>query len=236
VTVVNEGAERVLVVVAHPDDEVLGMGATAALLTAKGATVTACILSGHVDARRGRPAVGALREQMLRAQEILGMQQPIVAGFPNIRFNTVPHIELVRSIEEALRLTSATVVFTHHPHDVNDDHRATSMACQAAARLFQREGGGGRLAVLAYMETLSSTDWSFEHAHPFVANSFVGVGLENVERKIEALSAYKDVMRPYPHPRSSESLVALATYRGGQCGMPYAEAFQSVYTDLGLMF
>src|SRR5262245_44374443 len=143
---------NVLIVVAHPDDEVLGCGATGAALAAAGHSVSACFLSGHAEARGARPANEELLADIRQAQSILGFAAPTLGAFPNIRLNTVAHIELVRFIEEAMLATRADVLFTHHPSDLNDDHVQTSRACQAAARLFQRRTDVPPLRRFYFME------------------------------------------------------------------------------------
>jgi LmbE family N-acetylglucosaminyl deacetylase len=223
----------VLIVVAHPDDEVLGCGGTAAAFAAKGETVRSCILSGDADARQNRPEVDDLHSHTNKAQEILGFQPPILGTFPNIRFNSVPHLELVQFIEAAIEETAAQIVFTHHPADVNDDHKQTSAACQAAVRLFQRRVGVQPLNGLYFMEILSATDWTFPSGNAFRADTFYEIGSDLMEKKLVALRQYQGVMRDFPHPRSEEILKGLAAYRGGQAGMRYAEAFQTAFHALG---
>ncbi len=215
-----------LTVTAHPDDEVLGFGATSFALSERGHTIYNLILSGDVDARRHRPGTEALMAHTNRAQELIGAEPPILGPFPNIRFNTVPHLELVQFIERYVEELQPDFVFTHHPYDLNNDHYHTSKACQAAIRLSQRKPVSG----LYFMEIPSSTDWAFPvDGQTFQPNTFIEVGKDAVDRKIEALHAYEGVMRPYPHPRSEEVLKGLAAYRGGQAGVRYAEAFQMVY-------
>lgn len=224
----------VLIVVAHPDDEVLGCGATAALLAAKGVEVHACILSGGADARTLRPTDQELMEDIQSAQAKMGADTPLLGGFPNIEMNTVPHLELVQFIEDAIVKTKADVIFTHHPGDLNVDHQCTSAACQAAARLFQRRSGIPALRSLHLMEVPSSSDWAFETvANRFSANTYVEIGEEYLEKKMEALRAYRRIIRDFPHPRSEEVLRGLAAYRGGQSGLRYAEAFQTVFRSVG---
>src|SRR5262245_60297976 len=104
---------NVLVVSAHPDDEVLGCGIAGAALAAAGHTVRACFLAGNAEARVGRPETDALNGDIARAQALLGFGAPLMGGFPNIRLNTVAHIELVKFIEDALVETKAELVFTH---------------------------------------------------------------------------------------------------------------------------
>ena len=223
----------VLIVVAHPDDEVLGCGATAAVLSARGVSVRACILSGGAEARRNRPAKKVLHSDTRTASRLLGMKEPILGPFPNIKFNVVPTLDMVQFIEQAIRKTKADVLFTHHPNDLNDDHLHVSRACQVAARLFQRRSDVAPLRELHFMEVPSSTDWSFPGGRsPFQPNTFVEIGERALGRKIEALRAYRGVMREFPHPRSAEILRGLAAYRGGQSGLKYAEAFETAFRVL----
>ncbi len=218
----------ILIVVAHPDDEVLGCGGTAAALARQNLPVHACFLSGRAMARQHRPADEDLLQDTLRAQKQLGFAEPIIGDFPNIRFNTVAHLELVQFIENAIKETAADVVFTHHPADLNNDHVQTSIACQAAVRLFQRQPEVAPLRALYFMEILSSTDWSFPSGPgSFHADTFFEINDQGIEQKLAALKCYRGVMREFPHPRSPEVVRGLAAYRGGQSGMRYAEAFQT---------
>lgn len=219
----------VLIVVAHPDDEVLGCGGAAAALARAGEDVRACILAGEANARRNRPATIELKKDMLKANKILGMRPPILGSFPNIMFNTVPHLETVQFIEDAILSTGSGVIFTHHPSDLNIDHQYTSSACQAAARLFQRREDVPRLKALYFMEVASATDWALGSASsPFIPDTFFSIG-DLIEVKIRALRAYRGVLRQHPHPRSETALRSISVYRGGQSGYAYAEAFQTAF-------
>lgn len=219
-----------LIVVAHPDDEVLGAGATMYKLAQEGHTVNVCILSGEVNARNHRPDIELLHKDVNNSLNILGVKRVIKGEFPNIEFNTVPHLKLVQFIEKAIEETNSEVVFTHHPADLNNDHLHTSLSCQAAVRLFQRRPEVNPLKELLFMEVPSATEWALNKSlNQFNPNIFIEVGEEAIDKKIEALSMYRGVMRPYPHPRSEEALKGLAAYRGGQAGMVYAECFESVF-------
>jgi LmbE family N-acetylglucosaminyl deacetylase len=222
----------VLIVTSHPDDEVLGCGGLATALSAQGTRVHSLLLAGGADARAGRPEDDALRQDIEAAHRLLGIDGFTLGDFPNIRMNTVPHLELVRFIEEAMIKTQADVVFTHHPADLNDDHRHTSIACQAAARLSQRGTSVPPLKALYFMEILSSTDWAFAGNGPaFQPDTFFELGDAHLDNKIASLAAYRGVMRPFPHPRCAEIIKGLAAYRGGQSGMRYAEAFQTAFRE-----
>lgn len=214
-----------LVVVAHPDDEVLGAGATIHKLIEDGNKVAVAIMVSHAAARKDLSST--LSDDEAEALSIIGVEKKYEADFPNIKMNTVPHLELVQFIESCIEDWEADAIITHHPSDTNNDHVMTSYAVQAASRLFQRKSGVPALKELLYMEVPSSTEWSFDSsANRFTPNFFVEIGKQGIELKIRALSAYKGVMRPYPHPRSNEALEGLAAYRGVQAGCNYAEAFE----------
>lgn len=221
------GTSRVLVVVAHPDDEVLGFGATGARLADAGASVRCCFLCGGVAARGLRPTDEDLGRDALAAQAILGFAEPIFGPFPNIKMNAVPHLDLVQFVEQAMQEHQADTLITHHPHDINDDHRQVASAVMAAARLPQRQPGTvPPLKQLLHMEILSSTEWQFaSFNNPFNPDTFVEMGSEYLARKIRALEAYSGVARPYPHPRSRVVLEAQAVIRGAEAGLDRAEAF-----------
>lgn len=219
-----------LIVVAHPDDEVLGAGATMYVKSAKGDNVDVCIMSGGVEVRHLRPEDNDLEADIAGSAGLLGVRSLVKGAFPNIQLNNVPHLKLVQFIEKSILESQPDVVITHHPCDTNNDHLHTSLACQAAIRLFQRRTDVKPVKELWYMEVPSATEWSVNQSMlPFTPNTFVEAGEAGVDKKIEALSQYRDVMRPYPHPRSPETLKGLAAYRGSQAGLCYAEAFQCVF-------
>lgn len=217
-----------LVVVAHPDDEVLGAGATIRKLLQEKNNVAVCIMVNYVAARANISTT--LIEDEKRSLSVLGVNKVYKADFPNIRMNTIPHLDLVQFVEKTIEDFGANAIITHHPSDTNNDHIITSYAVQAASRLFQRRENIPILQLLLYMEVLSSTEWSLDtSANRFTPNYFVEIGKEGIDIKLKALKEYKGVMRAYPHPRSSEAIKGLAAYRGVQAGCNYAEAFECSY-------
>lgn len=220
---------KYLLVVAHPDDEVLGAGASMFRWSREGHQIDVAIMCTEAKARAFRPEDKELDDDLNASSDFLGIHRKFEATFPNIEMNTVPHLKLVQFIESAIRESEPDIIITHHPADTNNDHMQTSMACQEAVRLFQRRPEVKRVRELWYMEVPSCTEWKINSAMvSFNPNCYVEVGKEGVDAKVKALSMYRGVMRPYPHPRSAEFIEGLAAYRGGQWGLMYAEAFDVV--------
>ena len=195
----------------------------------EGHQIDVAIMCTEAKARAFRPEDKELDEDLNASSDFLGIHRKFEATFPNIEMNTVPHLKLVQFIESAIRESEPDIIITHHPADTNNDHLQTSMACQEAVRLFQRRPEVKRVRELWYMEVPSCTEWKINSAMvSFNPNCYVEVGKEGVDAKVKALSMYRGVMRPYPHPRSAEFIEGLAAYRGGQWGLMYAEAFEVV--------
>ena len=220
---------KYLLVVAHPDDEVLGAGASIWNWTRNGDVVDVALMCTEAKARAFRPGDEELNSDLDESAAYLGINKKFEATFPNIEMNTVPHLKLVQFIESAIKESEPDIIITHHPADTNNDHLQTSMACQEAIRLFQRRPEVKRVKEFWYMEVPSCTEWAINNAfNLFRPNCYVEVGKEGVDAKIKALSMYRGVMRPYPHPRSVEYITGLAAMRGGQWGQNYSEAFEVV--------
>lgn len=218
-----------LLVVAHPDDEVLGTGATIFKLK-KENRIDICIMCTDVRARAFRPDDVELNADIKSCSSLLGINKRYEGHFPNIEMNMISHIELVKFIEEAIVNSKPDIIITHHPSDVNNDHVQTSLACQAAFRIFQRRPELKPVQEMWYMEVPSSTDWALNTSiNRFNPNIFVEVGEEGIDMKLKALDEYRGVKRTYPHPRSDEAIKGLAAFRGAQAGCLYAEAYECVF-------
>lgn len=220
---------KYLIVVAHPDDEVLGCGASIFKWAKTGDTVDVCIMCSEAKVRAFRPDDKELNDDILASTRYLGVSRKYEGTFPNIEMNTESHLKLVQFIESAILGSEPDIVITHHPSDLNNDHLHTSMACQEAIRVFQRRPEVKPIREFWYMEVPSCTEWAVNDAmNLFRPNCYVEVGEDGVEAKLKALELYRGVMRPYPHPRSMEYIKGLAAVRGSQWGLNYAEAFQVV--------
>lgn len=218
---------KYLFIVAHPDDEVLGSGGTIYNLIKTGNDVTVCFLSSKAEARNVKIGASNIEAQIKNSLNVLGVNKIIYGTFPNIKFNTIPHIEIVNFIERAIISSEPDVLITHFSDDLNSDHKITSECCDEAFRFFQRNDHIKPIEEYLYMEVLSSTDWNLKEN--FKPNYFYEIGLEALNKKIEALNLYEGALRTFPHPRSKENIQALAVYRGCQSKLNYAEAYMSVF-------
>lgn len=215
-----------LFVLAHSDDE-CDVGGTIHRLEKEGHSVAVAIMVSQAAARRDLSSTLAYDEE--QSMRILGVDKVYHADFPNIKMNTVPHIELLQFIESCIDDRKADAIVTHHPTDVNNDHVQTSYAAQAASRLFRRKENIPLLKLFLYMESTGATEWSLDSSSSrFTPNYFVEIGKEGLEIKKKAMRAYGSVVRPFPHPSSTENCEGLAAYRGFQSGCEYAEAFEVV--------
>ena len=213
--------------VAYPNNEVWGYGASIYKWTKQGDVVDVCVMCTETKARAFRPEDKELDDDTHAALKYIGVNKEYEGTSPNIEMNTVPHLQLVQFIEGAIKESEPDIIITHHPADTNNDHLQTSMSCQEAIRLFQCRPEVKRVKEFWYMEVPSCTEWAINNAmNLFRPNSYVEVGLDGVQAKVKALSMYRGVMRPYPHPRSEEFITGLAAYRGSQFQLDYAEAFE----------
>ena len=218
---------KILVVAAHPDDEVLGCGGTIAKMAAEGAQVEILILGEGATSRDGADsaAVERLRADARSAAKRLGAVHVRFASLPDNRFDSVPLLEVIKKIEAVVEEVQPETVFTQHGGDLNVDHQVTFRAVMTAVR--PMEGRSVR-ALYAY-EVASSTEWAFQKFDPvFRPALFVDIS-GFLDRKIDAMSAYGGESRPAPHPRSSEVLRAQALTRGSAVGLEAAEAFEVVW-------
>lgn len=221
---------RVLVVCAHPDDEILGCGGVLAKLRKRDAAVRVLFLGEGSSCRfdpadrGGAACLDAIDERQKAARAALarvGVNEINFQNAPCGQFNMVPLIELGRSIEAEINDFGPDTVLTHAHVDANNDHRIAFQAVLQATR----PGALNHVASVLSFEVLSSTEWRF--VETFRPNYFVSIEAE-ISAKIEAMSLYASETRPFPFARSPENIRALAMMRGAQAGTGFAEAFHLV--------
>jgi LmbE family N-acetylglucosaminyl deacetylase len=212
---------RVLVIAAHPDDEVLGMGGTIAVHTGRGDAVRVVVVTdGSSSQYPGDNETRALKEEEARRAAMeLGVGDYVHLDLPDMRLDTIAHVEVNRVVEEHVRDLAPQVVYTAQP-DVNRDHRALFDSVAVATR---PTPGQHVRRLLTYAPT-SSTEWTPAPVNWFVPNWFVDI-TQTLERKIAAFAHYETEQREFPHPRSERAIRAAAAFHGASCGCEYAEPF-----------
>lgn len=213
---------RVLIVAPHPDDETLGCGGTILRLAKEGAQI-AWLLVTAVSEQAGYESkdVRQREDEISRVSELFGFKRVFRPRLPTTRLDTMPMADLVKVFYVVFKEFQPEQVYLPSPLDVHTDHRMVFNAGVACSKWFRHPSVR---RVLSY-ETLSETEFSLETHNWFRPNCFVDIS-EFLERKLEVMSVYQSEIRPYPFPRSLESIRALATLRGATAGFNAAEAFQ----------
>ena len=219
-------SQSILILAAHPDDEVLGCGGSIAKLADQDAVVHVAFLADGVSSRVGDTVMQQEELRLRRAAAkkacgILGVKSVSFGEFPDNRMDAVALLDIVKALEGLIAEHRPEIVFTHHAGDVNIDHRRIHEAVVAACRP-QR---GHPVRTLLSFEVPSSTEWQLPGSAPaFTPNWFIDISATLV-RKLTALDAYADELRAWPHPRSLQGVEHLAHWRGATVGVDAAEAF-----------
>ena len=218
----------ILIVAAHPDDEVLGCGGVITKLVQQGASVHVAILGEGVTSRYKKrkgilqgKELKKLKEYIEKASIVLGVTKTWVFNFPDNRFDTVALLDIVKAIEVVKKKVKPEIVYTHHGNDLNIDHRIVYSAVLTACRPVK----GETVRKIYSFEVLSATEWN--HPNFFSPNVYIDIS-GFINKKIEAMKVYKSEIKQWPHPRSEEALRVLAQKRGYEVGLNFAEAFELV--------
>jgi len=222
-------SKKILIIAAHPDDEVLGCGGTIAKY-AKDNNKIYCLFLGQGKASRYKGKSSLKKEQAIlkkeaqKASQILGISQIFFEDFPDQQYDTIPLLKIIKSIEKMKKRIKPDIIFTHHQGDLNLDHQITFKAVLTACRPLKNE----TVKKLYSFEIPSSTEWSVpKRKSYFVPNVFVDIS-DTFNKKIEALKAYKSEIREYPHPRSLKGVEVIARHWGMTVGKELVEAFELV--------
>lgn len=229
--------KRILVVVAHPDDELLGLGATMhKLINENNCQIRAIILGEGITSRSDKRNIEEWskelkihRQNIEEARKTIGYESVGVYDFPDNRFDTVPLLDIIKVVEKEKEEFKPEIIFTHHGGDVNIDHQRTFEAVITATRPMEDE----IVKLVITFETPSGTEWiPSSSPRQFIPNLYIEIDEINLKAKINGMESYEFEKRLYPHPRSPEALKLLAQQRGVIVGKKYAEAFTIIRSIL----
>jgi LmbE family N-acetylglucosaminyl deacetylase len=222
--------KKILVVVAHPDDELLGLGATMhKLISEYNCQIRTVILgegitsrSDERDPERWKEELEKHRQNIEQARIAIGYESVGIYDFPDNRFDTVALLDIIKVIEKEKDKFNPEIIFTHHGGDLNIDHQRTFEAVITSTRPMDDE----KVNTIITFETPSGTEWiASSEPRRFIPNLFIEVSEKDLDAKIKGMESYEFEKRKYPHPRSPESLKILSQQRGITVGKIYAEAF-----------
>jgi LmbE family N-acetylglucosaminyl deacetylase len=219
---------NVLVIVAHPDDEVLGAGGIIAKHTKKGDKVKVIFLATGISSRfEGKKTTNVIKKKIVKLQKdakkalkILGVTNCTFYKFPDNKMDSVPLLDIVKVIENEIKIIKPKRIFTHHREDLNIDHRTVFNATLTACRPIE-----GIVDEIISFEVPSSTEWNYPVT--FNPNYFVNIEKE-LDKKIKAMKAYKNEIKDFPHPRSAKYLEHNCFRWGSVSGNHCAEAFEII--------
>ncbi|EGK8009162.1 PIG-L family deacetylase [Campylobacter lari] len=214
---------KILIIAAHPDDEVLGCFGTIAKYIQQGYEAYTLILGEGKTSREinSKNEQEILEDELFRANNLLGIKKIFRKFFPDNAFDKIPLLEIVKSIEEVKNEIKPNIIFTHYEKDLNIDHQITYKATITATRSLQEES----VKEIYSFEILSSTEWNYPLS--FQPDVFFDIST-TLDLKLKAMSFYQSELRNYPHPRSLEGIKINAQYQGMRVGLQYAEVFKSV--------
>lgn len=222
--------ERVLIVAAHPDDDVLGAGGTIRRLVNEGVQVEVLYLADGETSRDSlevsffQTAIENRSEATKRALDILGVSSLHFLGLQDNMLDTYSNLELTKAIELHVKRFHPSALITHSNSDLNVDHRAALQAVLTACR----PTIDSSVNLVVSYEVLSSSEWRFDKVYSFTPNMFVDVSA-TIREKIKAFEQFENEIKLFPHPRSLEGIKTLAKYRGAISGSKFAEAFEILY-------
>ncbi len=222
--------KKVLAIVAHPDDEILGLGSTIKKMTQKGDTASCVILGEGLTSREDNrndtedEHLDDLKSQALNAAKFVGYEDVIFCNLPDNRFDSCDLLDVIKKITKIVDEYKPDIIFTHHYGDLNIDHRITFDAVMTACRPI----GNDYPSEIYCFHTPSSTEWNYKYGDSaFRPNYFCDV-TETIESKLDAMKCYTSEIRDFPHPRSIRALKTIAENWGITIGTTYAEAFELI--------
>lgn len=221
--------KKIIIISAHPDDEVLGAGGAILKHKAAGDEIYWIIVTNVSEAEGfSRERVNSRKEEIEKVEKMLGVKKTFMLDYPTMSLSSSSLIEMVPKISKVFLEVEPETIYCLNRSDAHSDHRITFDAVMACTKSFRYPF---IKKVLLY-ECISETEFAPAlHEKVFIPNYFVDIS-DYMERKLEIMRVYESELGEHPFPRSEKNIDALAVYRGASCGVKYAEAFQLIkYID-----
>ncbi len=221
--------KNIIIISAHPDDEVLGAGGTILKHKKKGDNIYWLITTSIFEEQGfSKERVMSRQKEIEEVAQKLGVKKVFKLDFPTMSLSTESMIDMVPKVSKVFTEVEPEIVYCLNRSDAHSDHRVTFDAIMACTKSFRYPF---IKKVLMY-ECISETEFAPQlHEKVFIPNYFVDVS-EFFDEKLEIMKIYESEIGKHPFPRSLRNMEALATYRGASVGVEYAEAFQLVkYID-----
>ena len=221
-------SKKILIIAAHPDDEVLGCFGTVARMVKEGDEAYTLILGEGKTSRDERRSVenkkaelNILNQEIEKANSVINIKKTFIENFPDNRFDSVDLLDIVKAILKVKEEVKPDIIFTHYENDLNIDHQITYQAVVTATRPMEDES----VKEIYSFEVLSSTEWNYPLS--FSPDLFFDIS-ETIKLKKEAMKQYDSELCQFPHPRSIEGIELNAKYHGMRVGKTHVEAFKTV--------
>ena len=221
-------SKKILIIAAHPDDEVLGCFGAVARMVKEGDEAYTLILGEGKTSRDERRSVenkkaelNILNQEIEKANSVINIKKTFIENFPDNRFDSVDLLDIVKAILKVKEEIKPDIIFTHYENDLNIDHQITYQAVVTATRPMEDES----VKEIYSFEVLSSTEWNYPLS--FSPDLFFDIS-ETIKLKKEAMKQYNSELCQFPHPRSIEGIELNAKYHGMRVGKAYVEAFKTV--------
>ncbi|WP_440691043.1 PIG-L deacetylase family protein [Candidatus Pelagibacter sp. HIMB1782] len=212
--------KNILIVAAHPDDEILGCGGTISKLQ-KDNSIEVIFMTNGISSRKvNNNQIKKRKTAYVNLFKFLSLPEPKNFGFPDNKMDTVPLLKIVKKIEKKINEFKPNIIITHYENCLNIDHRVTFEAVMTACRPLKDTC----VKKILSFEIPSSTEWALFKGKNFQPNYFIDIS-NHLGKKLEMIKFYKDELRPYPHSRSIKAIKSFASFRGVSVGVNYAEAF-----------
>ena len=217
--------KKILIIAAHPDDEILGCGGAISKLKDENRIEILFMTNGVSSRGKDKKQILRRKKSYQNLFKYLSLPEPTNLDLPDNEMDKVPLLKIIKKIEKKILNYKPDTVITHYSHCLNIDHRITFEAVITACRPINNMS----VKKILSFEIPSSTDWALFKGKNFEPNYFIDI-TDHIEDKCSIMKIYKKETKKFPFPRSKDSIISLAKFRGTSCGYKFAESFKIIFS------